>query len=113
MSTIDIGSAAETAAAEELARQGFEILQRNWRTKWCEVDIIARRDDVVWFVEVKYRSTESFGDGLEYIGHKKLLHLQRAASLWVTSHRYSGEYTLGALAVTGNQAVGELLEIIS
>lgn len=111
MSTIDVGNAAETAVALELARQGFTILARNWRTKWCEVDIIARKDGVVWFIEVKYRSTESFGDGLEYIGRAKLTHLYRAASLWVTRNNFDGEYTLGAVAVTGGQEIGELLEI--
>ncbi len=113
MSTVDVGLAAEAAAAEKLIAQGFIILERNWRTKWCEVDIIARSQNVVWFVEVKYRSSELFGDGLEYIGNKKIQHMQRAAMMWVQRNEYAGEYTLGAIAVTGNAEVGELLEIIS
>jgi uncharacterized protein (TIGR00252 family) len=112
MTTIDTGNAAETATAEELVRQGFTILQRNWRTKWCEVDIIASLEDVIWFIEVKYRATELFGDGLEYIGHSKMVHLERAAALWVSQQQYDGEYTLGAVAVTGELIVGELLEIL-
>jgi uncharacterized protein (TIGR00252 family) len=111
VSTIDIGNAAEQAVAEELARQGFTILERNWKTKWCEVDIIARKDRTIWFVEVKYRKTNKFGDGLEYIGHEKLLHMERAASLWTVQHKYSGEYTMGAVAVDGNYLVGDLVEI--
>lgn len=110
-STTDIGQAAEQAAAEELTRLGFEIVDRNWKTKWCEVDIIARKNDVVWFVEVKYRATTKFGDGLEYIGYQKLNHLQRAANLWTSKHHYYGEITLGAVSVTGENMVGELIEI--
>jgi Holliday junction resolvase-like predicted endonuclease len=72
VSTTDVGQAAEQAVAEGLVRQGFEIIDRNWKTKWCEVDIIAQKDRVVWFIEVKYRATTKFGDGLEYIGQQKL-----------------------------------------
>jgi putative endonuclease len=111
VSTIDLGSAAEAAVAEELRNQGFCILDRNWRTKWCEVDIIAKKDNVVWFVEVKYRSSTKFGDGLEYIGSHKLRHMQRAAELWVSIQNYAGEYTLGAVAVSDGEGIGELLEI--
>lgn len=112
MSTVDVGNAAEALATEMLRRQGYEILERNWRTKWCEVDIIARKDDVVWFIEVKYRSTGAFGDGLEYIGRTKIMHMQRAVALWTQKYTYAGECTLGAVAVTGDGLVGEILEII-
>ncbi len=111
VSTIDTGNAAEESVADELIRQGFVILERNWRTKWCEVDIIAEKDNVVWFIEVKYRHTDKFGDGLEYIGAQKLRHLHTAATLWTNMRGYTGEYTIGAVAVTGSQYVGELIEI--
>jgi Holliday junction resolvase-like predicted endonuclease len=111
VSTTDVGLAAEQAAAEELTRLGFEILDRNWKTKYCEVDIIARRNGVIWFVEVKYRATTKFGDGLEYIGYQKLQHMHRAAELWTSRHDFDGEYTLGAVSVTGSNLVGVLIEI--
>lgn len=111
VSTIDVGNAAEQAVAEELARQGFKILARNWKTKYCEVDIVASKDDVLWFVEVKYRATTKFGDGLEYIGPSKIQHMQWAAALWVTQHDYDGEYTLGAVSVTGNGEISEVIEL--
>lgn len=110
-SSISAGSAAEAAVADELGRLGFTIIDRNWRTKWCEIDIIANHGGVVWFVEVKYRSTTSFGDGLEYIGPHKLRHMERAAELWVVRNDYDGEYTLGAVAVSNEDGVGELLEV--
>lgn len=111
MSTTDTGQAAEQRVAEELVSQGFTILGRNWKTKWCEVDIIASKAHTVWFIEVKYRATDRFGDGLEYIGANKLRHLQLAAELWTSTHMYAGEYTLGAVSVSGNNIVGELIEI--
>jgi len=111
VTSTDTGRAAEQAAAGELSRQGFKILAQNWKTKLCEIDIIAQKDGVVWFVEVKYRSTIKFGDGLEYIGRQKLVHLQRAASLWSSQHNYNGEITLGAISVSGNNIVEDMVEI--
>lgn len=111
MSSVSIGQAGEQAAADALAAKGFNIQVRNWRTKWCEVDIIAQLEETLWFIEVKYRATTSFGDGLEYVGPSKLQHMQRAAELWTTMHHWDGEYTLGAIPVTGKGTVGELVEI--
>lgn len=110
-SSIHTGLAAESAAANALSRRGFTILAQNWRTKWCEIDIVVSKNDVIWFVEVKYRATNTFGDGLEYIGPQKLRHMRRAAELWVRAHNYTGEYTLAAVAVTGGMSVGDLLEV--
>jgi uncharacterized protein (TIGR00252 family) len=111
VSTTSTGNAAEQLVADRLTEQGYEIIERNWKTKWCEVDIIAQKDGVVWFVEVKYRATTKFGDGLEYIGPKKLQHLRLAADLWVTQHHYAGEYTLGAVSVSATDMAMELIEI--
>lgn len=111
VSTVKVGQAAEQAVAESLVQQGFMIIDQNWRTKWCEIDIVARKDDVIWFVEVKYRATAAFGDGLAYIGPQKLQHMYRAAELWISRSRHQGEYTLGAVAVSGQNDVGTLVEI--
>jgi uncharacterized protein (TIGR00252 family) len=110
-STVSVGNAAESAVAADLVQQGYSLIDRNWRTKWCEVDIIAKKAGVVWFVEVKYRATTKFGDGLDYIGPQKFRHMQRAAELWTTIHGYQGEYTLSAVAVTGENVVGKLVEL--
>jgi len=110
-STISIGLAGEQAACEALSRLGFSILERNWRTKYCEVDIIAAQDNVLWFIEVKYRKTDSYGDGLDYIGRDKQMHMQRAAHVWVSQNNYEGEYTLGAMPVSGNNVTGSLVEL--
>lgn len=102
MSTTNTGRNAELAVAEHLQAQGYRILEQNWRTRWCEIDVIAQKDDVVWFVEVKYRRTSRQGDGLEYITPKKLQQMQFAAELWVSSHDWRGDYELAAAAVAGD-----------
>lgn len=111
MKTVQTGSMAESTVAAELARQGYKIIEQNWKIKFAEIDIVAQKDKVLYFVEVKYRRTTSAGDGFDYITPAKLHHMQRAAEAYVLSHDWTGEYTLSAVS-----AVGELdclqLEIV-
>jgi putative endonuclease len=104
MSTTSTGRAAEQQAADYLAGQGYTILDRNWRNRWCELDIVARRDGTVHFVEVKYRATSLFGHPSEYINHDKIARLTRAALAWTQAHGYHGAYQIDAVSVTGDPA---------
>lgn len=79
MSTTSAGRTAETDAAHYLEQQGYRILDRNWRNRWCELDIVAQRAGVVHFVEVKYRANTSYGLPAEYINRDKITRLTRAA----------------------------------
>ena len=113
VSTISIGDRAETAAAEYLASEGYEIVERNYRRKYCEIDIVARRDDCMYFVEVKYRRTDSYGGGMDYVDARKLGHMQRAAEIWTAERRWTGDYCLSAIAIGGPQyEVVECIESI-
>jgi putative endonuclease len=56
-----VGETGEKIAVEYLEKLGYRILERNWRYRRSEVDIIAMLDDVLVFVEVKTRSTDLFG----------------------------------------------------
>ena len=53
------GAKAEKHVADYLVRNGFKIVASNWKTKWCEIDIVAKKDECVYFVEVKYRGSDS------------------------------------------------------
>lgn len=110
MQTTSIGNQGEQLAAEELARQGYKIISRNWKNKFAEIDIVARKKDVIFFAEVKYRSTSSQGDGFDYITNKKLQHMNRAASLWCSEQGWDGEVQLLAVSVTDKDI--EIVEII-
>jgi Holliday junction resolvase-like predicted endonuclease len=102
MTTFDTGRQAEAAAAAYLKRQGCAIVDQNWRTKFCEIDIIAQRANVVYFCEVKYRKTDRQGAGLDYITPKKLQQMQLAAEAWVHFFNWKGEYQLSAIEVSGD-----------
>lgn len=111
MTTVDTGRNAEQAAVGYLEKLGHLIVERNWRTRWCEIDIIAQKDTIIIFVEVKYRGSDSWGAGLDYITHDKHQRMSRAAEAWVQSHGWSGDYQLAVIEVSGPQfAVTEFID---
>jgi putative endonuclease len=74
-----IGDEAERSAAELLLAQGYEIVERNFRCKAGELDIIARDGDVLVFVEVRSRSDGDHGHAVEMIGRTKQRRVVRVA----------------------------------
>ncbi len=102
MKTTEQGLKAEQAVAELLEQQGFEIIDRNWKTKVCEIDIVAEKDRTIFFVEVKYRSSPAQGSGFEYVANQKLRRMDFAAKVWCQTYRWDGDYRLLAAAVSGS-----------
>ncbi len=78
-----VGRKAETAAVDYLRAAGFDILETNVRVGALELDVVARRDDLVVIAEVRTRGPGSYVGALESIDAKKRERLVRAASrLW-------------------------------
>lgn len=98
------GAAGELAAAEYLKSLGYKVLERNWRVKAGEIDIIAEKDAVIYFVEVKYRKTNTQGGGIAAITPGKLKHMERAARLWMQKNG-DVEARLSVIEVTGEDFV--------
>lgn len=101
MSSTESGRKAEQAARVYLEMRGFKILEQNWRRPRCEVDIIALKEGVIHFVEVKYRFNDLQGGGLEAITQTKLKQMQRSAWIYVEEHEWRGQYVLSAVEVAG------------
>ena len=74
-----LGFFGENRAARFLKNSGYEILHRNYRCPFGEVDIIARKDDAVCFVEVKTRSSDSFGAPNEAVDGKRQTRYKNSA----------------------------------
>ncbi|MEO7905163.1 MAG: YraN family protein, partial [Candidatus Saccharimonadales bacterium] len=108
-----IGDAGETAAANYLVRHGHEIIDRNWRTKYCEIDIISTYKDVLFFTEVKYRKTALQGGGMAAITRKKQNQMAFAAKFYVQANKITNtDLRLAAIDVTGTPPeVQEYLEL--
>lgn len=94
---------AEAVAAAFLERKGCQIIEQNWRTRMCEIDVIALRGNVIYFCEVKYRASNRQGSGIDYITPKKLQQMRFAAESWVHSRSWQGDYQLCAIEVSGPQ----------
>ncbi|MDB5164067.1 MAG: rnhB [Candidatus Saccharibacteria bacterium] len=105
MTTFQIGRRAEAKAAEYLKQKGLELLEQNWRTRYCEIDIVGRQNQTIYFIEVKYRSKDTQGTGVDYITAKKLQQMTFAAELWVAKTRWSGNYQLAAVEVSGPEFI--------
>lgn len=101
MTTVDTGRRAEEVAAQFVEQKGCRILDRNWRTRYCEIDLVAQREQTVYFCEVKYRASRAQGTGLDYITPKKLARMRFAAELWVQTNNWQGGYELRAIEVSG------------
>ncbi len=97
------GKLAEDAAAQYLRTLGYSIRDQNWRTRYCEIDIVAEKNKIIWSVEVKYRRQSGQGFGYEYVTPKKLQQMQFAAELWVQAHAWEGDYRLAVVSVDGDQ----------
>lgn len=82
-----VGRFGEDLAAQRLSAGGMVILDRNWRCREGEIDIVGRDGDCVVFVEVKTRSTSSFGDPAEAVTVRKAARMRRLAVRWLEEHR--------------------------
>jgi putative endonuclease len=101
MSSTDTGRKAEIAARVYLEMRGYTILEQNWRRPYAEVDIIARKDDTLHFVEVKYRRNDDQGSGLDAITPTKLKRMVRGADSYVQETKWPSGYVLSAIELAG------------
>jgi putative endonuclease len=77
-----LGRAGEDRAVEHLSLTGYVIIERNWRCRIGEIDIIATRGEWLVFVEVKTRSTTTCGHPFEAVTTRKLQRMRRLAAAW-------------------------------
>ena len=102
--TRQIGDRGEQTAADWLVADGHEIIERNWRTQYCEIDIVSKKDNVLYFTEVKYRKNDNFGDGLAAITNKKQHQMRFAAEMFIAKNpqHESLDMQMLAISVDGN-----------
>jgi putative endonuclease len=82
-----VGRGGEDLAAEHLGRQGYRIIARNYRTRQAEIDIIARHEGVIVFVEVKTRRSAGFGHPKWAVTPAKQKKISMAALEYLKKHR--------------------------
>ncbi len=82
-----LGTEYEEKAANHLIKNGYTILERNFRSKSGEIDIIAQNDGYLCFIEVKYRSSYSKGYPAEAITPNKMRRITRTAMFYMLLHK--------------------------
>ena len=98
-----LGDRGEQIVVDYLVKSGHEIVARNYKTKLFEVDIISRKNEMLYFTEVKYRSGRDFGGALDFIDKKKQQKMHLAVAGFLATHPEYADFT-PILAVA---AVGE------
>jgi putative endonuclease len=105
-----LGKSGELHVARFLEHRKCRIIERNWRIKNGEIDIIALSPEGIYlFIEVKSRSSEAFGHPLESISIGKVHRLQKLALAWLALHgKFGSEYRIDAAAVLLRRGVFEI-----
>lgn len=110
-----IGEKGETAVCEYLRGLEHRIVMRNYKTKYCEIDIVSILNDNIYFTEVKYRKSDTYGSGLEAITKNKLKQMEFAANVFLKCFKKFKDYNprLAVAEVSGKDfEVKEWFEVV-
>jgi putative endonuclease len=102
---LDFGKEAESAAVKFLKAQGYKILRRNYKTKFSEIDIVAKDKGVICFVEVKARHSDRFGEPCEAISKHKQRQISKTAICYLkenSSFERPARFDVVTLLYTGD-----------
>jgi putative endonuclease len=103
-----LGAAGEAAVARWYERAGYRILDRNWRCREGELDLVVARADAVIFCEVKTRSSTAFGSPVEAITATKRRRLRVLAGRWLEEHEVGARDVRVDVAAVMRTPNGEL-----
>lgn len=108
----DLGTKGEELAVEVLLKKGYKILERNYIFQKAEVDIIAQKEDILAIVEVKTRSTNTFGNPQDFLKPKQIQRIVKAVDHYITLNQLDVEVRFDIIAIVknGNQFDIEHLE---
>jgi len=85
-----VGERGEKLAREHLQILGYTIIGKNYRTKWGEIDIIAKDKDIVVFVEVKTKTNNTYGEPWEMVNQWKIEQVKRMGEVWCRDFGWKG-----------------------
>lgn len=97
--TIKTGNQGENMAADFLEASGYKILERNYRHKRSEIDLIATKDNLLVFVEVKARSSRAFGEPEAFVNDRKAEKIFEAAEHYMLETNWRGNIRFDIVSV--------------
>jgi putative endonuclease len=93
------GKLGEEIARAYLEKKGYRIIEQNWRTKRGEIDIVAKKGDVLVLVEVRTKVGEQFGSPEDTLTYDKKRRLLWNAKAYVANKKYKGLYRIDAVCI--------------
>ncbi len=108
----DLGKKGEAIALAHLCSHGFEILETNWVSGKAEIDIIAKKDNVLCIVEVKTRSSVAFGLPQDFVTPKKIRMLLKAVNQFIQGRDMDCDVRFDIIGIT-NAESGFIVEHIA
>ena len=93
----------EERAREYLEKQGYKIIEQNYRTRYSEIDLVVKKNNILIFVEVRTKRSRDFVSPEESINQKKLKKLYWNADSYVANKKYKGQYQVDAVCIVLNQ----------
>lgn len=108
----ELGKIGEQLAVDFLLKNGYEILDRNWRFQKAEIDILASKNNILAVVEVKTRSSLDFGLPQDFVNPKKIQLLLKAVNSYINDREIDFEIRFDIIAIhkTTESTVIEHLE---
>lgn len=100
----ELGQLGELLAADYLRRKGYVIMHSNWRSGHKELDLIARRDDLVVFVEVKTRRDNVYGQPEDAVTRRKIRRIVDSADAYVRRFNIDGPIRFDIITVIKNDS---------
>ncbi len=96
---IQVGRIGESLAREYLKDKGYKILEQNYRTRYAEIDLVARQKDMLVFVEVRTKVGERFGTPEDTLNRGKLRKVKRNAEAYVSRLKWNKLYRVDAVCI--------------
>ena len=107
-----VAQRAEDIACEFLQQSGFSIVARNWHCQFGEIDIIAKRQQLLLFVEVKYRRSADFGGAAHSITYSKMQKMRRSIENYLQKFPHRGDIRADALLIEGDNNLQHIKNIL-
>lgn len=102
MNTKQKGFQYEQIAREYLSQQGYIIITSNYRYKHCEIDIIARKDDIIHFIEVKFRKDNSYGYPESFVTQAQQQRIKSAAEQFLEDNNIDNTIVFDIISIDYN-----------
>ncbi len=99
---IQVGQIGEKIAMEYLENKGYEVIQRNYKTRRAEIDIIAKKKNILVFVEVRTKTGEEFGTPEDTLTKAKLARVRKNAAAYIVIKNWQGLSRVDAICIVLN-----------